>query len=78
MTFAFVQRAVQQDLASVGTRVGWVQLANIAGNAAGSIFTGLITLHFLGTAGTLKLLAALSLLLLLGWLWHGGWRRKKP
>jgi hypothetical protein len=50
-------------------------LANIAGNAAGSIFTGLITLHFLGTAGTLKLLAALSLLLLLGWLWHGGWRR---
>ena len=75
MTFAFVQRAVQQDLASVGTRVGWVQLANIAGNAAGSIFTGLITLHFLGTAGTLKLLAALSLLLLLGWLWHGGWRR---
>jgi hypothetical protein len=38
MTFAFVQRAVQQDLASVGTRVGWVQLANIAGNAAGSIF----------------------------------------
>lgn len=76
MTFAFVQRAVQQDLASVGTRVGWVQLANIAGNAAGSISTGLITLHFLGTAGTLKLLAALSLLLLLGWLWHGGWRRQ--
>ena len=76
MTFAFVQRAVQQDLASVGTRVGWVQLANIAGNAAGSILTGLVTLHYLGTAGTLKLLAALSLLLLLGWLWHGGWQRR--
>lgn len=75
MTFPFVQRAVQQDLAEVGARVGWVQLANIAGNAAGSIGTGLVSLHLLGTAGTLKLLAALSLLLVLGWLWRGGWRR---
>jgi len=68
MTFPFVQRAVQQDLASVGARVGWVQLANILGNAAGSILTGLVTFHLLGTAGTLALLAALSLLLLLFWL----------
>ena len=63
MTFPFVQRAVQQDLASVGARVGWVQLANILGNAAGSLLTGLVTLHLLGTAGTLRLLAALSLAL---------------
>ncbi len=42
MTFPFVQRAVQRDLSSVGARVGWVQLANIAGNAAGSILTGLV------------------------------------
>jgi hypothetical protein len=76
MTFPFVQRAVQQDLASVGARVGWVQLANILGNAAGSIGTGIVTFHFLGTAGTLQLLAALSLLLILGWLWKGGWNRK--
>jgi predicted membrane-bound spermidine synthase len=76
MTFPFVQRAVQQDLASVGARVGWVQLANILGNAAGSIGTGLVTFHFLGTAGTLRLLALLSLLLILGWLWKGGWNRK--
>ena len=75
MTFPFVQRAVQQDLAAVGARVGWVQLANIAGNAVGSVGTGLVSLHFLGTAGTLKMLAALSLLLTLGWLWRGGWRR---
>lgn len=75
MTFPFVQRAVQRDLASVGARVGWVQLANIAGNAAGSIGTGLVTLHLLGTAGTLRLLAALSVLLVLFWLWRGGWRR---
>jgi hypothetical protein len=75
MTFPFVQRAVQQDLASVGARVGWVQLANILGNAAGSIGTGIVTFHFLGTAGTLQLLAVLSLLLVLGWLWKAGWRR---
>jgi hypothetical protein len=76
MTFPFVQRAVQQDLASVGARVGWVQLANILGNAAGSIGTGIVTFHVIGTAGTLQLLAALSLLLVLGWLWKGGWNRK--
>jgi hypothetical protein len=77
MTFPFVQRAVQQDLASVGARVGWVQLANIPGNAAGSVGTGLVTLHLLGTAGTLRLLAALSLALLLGWLWRAGAARRR-
>jgi spermidine synthase len=51
MTFPFVQRAVQQDLASVGARVGWVQLANILGNAAGSLLTGLLTFHWLGHGG---------------------------
>lgn len=77
MTFPFVQRAVQQDLASVGARVGWVQLANILGNAAGSIGTGLVTFHFLGTAGTLQLLAVLSVLLMAGWLWKDG-RGRRP
>jgi hypothetical protein len=75
MTFPFVQKAVQRDLSAVGMRVGWVQLANIAGNAAGSILTGLLSLHLLGTAGTLKLLALLSLVLLAGWLWVAGGRR---
>jgi spermidine synthase len=77
MTFPFVQRAVQHDLASVGARVGWVQLANIAGNAAGSLFTGLVTFHLLGTAGTLQLLAVASVALLMFWLWRGG-RGRKP
>jgi spermidine synthase len=76
MTFPFVQRAVQQDLSQVGARVGWVQLANIAGNAAGAIGTGLVSLHFLGTSGTLKALAALSVLLIAGWLWTSSWRRR--
>ncbi len=85
MTFPFVQRAVQRDLSSVGARVGWVQLANIAGNAAGSILTGLVTFHLLGTAGTLRLLAVLSLLLVLFWLWKAGgaggarwWKARLP
>jgi len=72
LTFPFIQRAVQQDLASVGARVGWVQLANIGGNAAGSLLTGLATLHLLGTAGTLALLAVLNLALLLFWLRRPG------
>ena len=72
MTFAFAQRAVQRDLASVGARVGWVQLANIAGNAAGSLGTGLVTLHLLGLMGTMRLLALLTLALLGGWLWRAG------
>lgn len=72
MTFPFVQRAVQRDLAQVGARTGWVQLANITGNAAGSLLTGLVTLHLLGTAGTLALLAVVSLALALAWL---GWAR---
>ena len=49
LTFPFIQRAVQRDLAQVGARVGWVQLANILGNAAGSLGTGLVALHLLGT-----------------------------
>jgi len=77
MTFPFVQRAVQQDLSSVGARVGWVQLANIAGNAAGSIGTGIVTLHWLGTMGTMMLLAGLSAVLLLGWLWQAGLRGRR-
>jgi len=76
LTFPFIQRAVQQDLASVGARVGWVQLANIGGNAAGSLLTGLATLHVLGTAGTLALLATLNLALLLFWLRRPGPSRR--
>jgi len=64
MTFAFVQRAVQRDLAHVGSTVGWVQLANITGNAAGSLVAGLVALHWLGTAGTVVLLGLLTLGLL--------------
>jgi len=69
MSFPFVQHAVQRDLARVGQRVGLVQLANILGNAAGSIATGLLLLDLLGSMGTLKTAIVLAALLLLAWAW---------
>jgi len=78
MTFPFVQRAVQRDLAQVGARVGWVQLANILGNAAGSLGTGLVTFHLLGTMGTMVLLALASLALIGVWAWQGAGPRRWP
>lgn len=74
-SFPLVQKAVQRDLAKVGARVGVVQLTNIVGNAAGSLFTGLVALHWLGTAGATRLIAVLAILLLLAWLAHLAWRR---
>jgi spermidine synthase len=58
---------LQTDLGLVGRRVGLIQLANILGNTAGALVTGLVLLHFLGTAGTLRLigLAGLAFALLL-------------
>ncbi len=53
LTFAFVQKAVQRDVAAVGTRVGWVQFANILGNAGGSLVTGLFYWYLVtGTNGS--------------------------
>lgn len=69
MSFPLVQKAVQRDLASVGFRVGMVQLGNIVGNAAGSLASGLVMLHLLGTAGTTVALILLAGLMLLWWTW---------
>lgn len=69
MSFPVVQKAVQRDLASVGFRVGLVQVGNIAGNAAGSLIGGLVLLHLLGTAGTARVVGALALAMLALWLW---------
>jgi predicted membrane-bound spermidine synthase len=59
--FPIVQKAVQTDAEVVGQRVGLVDVANIIGNAMGSILTGTVLLHFLGTAGSLRLLTAMGL-----------------
>jgi spermidine synthase len=61
MSFPITQRAVQNDPAMVGRRVGLVQLCNILGNTAGAVATGLVMLHWLGTALTLRLIGAVCL-----------------
>jgi spermidine synthase len=57
-SFPVLQRAVQDDPAQSGRRVGALQAANIVGCVAGSLLVGLVTLRFLGTVGTLRLLLA--------------------
>jgi spermidine synthase len=60
LSFGCLQRAVQHDLDGLGRRVGWLQTANIAGSLLGALLTGLVLLHWLGSPGTLRLLAVLS------------------
>jgi spermidine synthase len=65
MSFPIVQKAVQRDLGLIGWRVGIVQISNILGNTAGAVFTGLILLAWLGTAGVLFLIGLIGLAFLL-------------
>ena len=55
-SFPILQRAVHDDAARSGLRVGALQAANIGGCVAGSLVVGLLTLELLGTSGTLQLL----------------------
>jgi predicted membrane-bound spermidine synthase len=58
MSFPYLQRATQIELAVLGRRVGALQLANIVGSMGGAMLTGWVALTWLGTAMTLKLLVA--------------------
>ena len=58
LSFGALQRAVQDDPATSGRKVGLLQAANIAGCTAGSLLTGLVLLERVGTASTLRLLVA--------------------
>ena len=70
MSFPITQRAIQDDPAAIGRRVGLVQLCNILGNTAGAVVTGLVLLHWLGTAWTLRLIGIGSLAFVQLALWH--------
>ena len=61
-SFPLLLHAVQTDLARLGRRVGGLLTANIAGSALGSIVTGWMSLAWLGSSGTLKMLVAASAL----------------
>jgi spermidine synthase len=75
MSFPITQRAVQDDPAMVGRRVGLVQLCNILGNTAGALVTGLVLLHWFGTALTLRLIGVVSLAFVLAALPRRTWIR---
>ena len=55
--FPLIQRIVVQDVAHLGRRVGTVMLANIAGSTLGAILTGWVALTYVGSAGSLRILA---------------------
>jgi predicted membrane-bound spermidine synthase len=61
LSFPILQRAVHDDPATSGRKVGYLQAANIAGCTAGSLLIGLVALQRLGTPGTLRLLVSLGL-----------------
>jgi predicted membrane-bound spermidine synthase len=67
ISFPFLQKAVQTDRRVLGSRVGYLQTANIVGSMLGAILTGWLLLGFLGTPGTLKILILLGLVFLLLW-----------
>lgn len=75
--FPFVQKAVQTDVEAVGQRVSLIQTANIVGNTAAGLLTGLVLLQFFGTPGSLRLVGLMGLLFVLLLLWEG-FRASRP
>jgi hypothetical protein len=72
LSFPILQRAVHDDPATSGRKVGFLQAANIAGCTAGSLLIGLVALQQLGTPATLRLLVGLGLVFaLVGWRFYG-------
>jgi hypothetical protein len=61
LSFVVLQRATQDDVRTSGRKVGSLQAANIVGGVLGSLGVGLLTLTWLGTTGTLRLLTASGL-----------------
>jgi hypothetical protein len=72
LSFGILQRAVHDDPATSGRKVGFLQAGNIVGNVAGSLVCGLLLLDLFGTAGTLRCLVALGLVFAaLAWRTYG-------
>lgn len=57
----FAQGLVTDDLARVGDRTGRLMAANIAGNVAGTLLATFVLVDRLGSAGSLRVLAAVLL-----------------
>jgi predicted membrane-bound spermidine synthase len=76
LSFPILQRAVQDDPATSGRKVGYLQAANIAGCVAGSLVVGLVALDRLGTMDALRGLLALGLVFTAVDWWSGA--RARP
>ncbi len=61
-SFPFIQAMVARRMGTLGRRTGTLLFANIVGNVAGILLVGFVVIDWLGTAGTLRLLAGLLLL----------------
>ncbi|NWF80542.1 MAG: fused MFS/spermidine synthase [Chloroflexi bacterium] len=61
LTLPFVQKAVQTEASRVGFHVGILQLANLCGNVAGAVLTGMLFLDLFGTSGVLLLYGLIGL-----------------
>ena len=68
-SFGILQRAVQNDLQTTGFKVGVLQAANISGNVAGSLLTGLVLLSWLGTTGSVRLLLLIGVVFAILGIW---------
>jgi predicted membrane-bound spermidine synthase len=60
MSYPYLQKVVQQDLAHLGRRVGWLQTANILGSLLGTVGAGWVFLRYLGTPATVQVVLALG------------------
>jgi spermidine synthase len=69
-SFPVLQKLVQNNPVLLGRRVGWLQTLNIAGSMLGALLVGWVLLGWLGSAGTLQLLVALSGIFLCLLAWH--------
>ena len=75
-SFCALQKGVQLDAAQSGYRVGLLQSSNILGCTLGSLLVGLWSISVLGTADTLRVLGALSLIFaIIGWIGSGAHAR---
>jgi hypothetical protein len=75
LSYPILQRAVQDDPATSGRKVGVLQAANIAGCVAGSLLVGLVALRWIGTSGTFRVLAVAGVAFALLGLRHPAHRR---
>jgi len=66
-SFPFVQALVAQRLDTLGRRTGLLLATNVAGNVAGTLLVGFVLIDWLGTSGTLRLLAGVLLVPGLAW-----------